>query len=165
MKSEHLVDQQFWSPAGTYRKSQRFVSGSQTTGNNSTENYVAALFKEGLLQWPYSSIYANDPLCIPKVEDHPVLALCYGFQDHELRQNQRRPIQSRRRSPFEFDPYDDSWIQSGLNQVLSDEFIEEEPRIDNIPVSLWMSMIEPALQTLMMYRLGRNRRLNITAKR
>ena len=163
--TESLDDQQPPIHAGTYRRSVHFVRQSHLGDNSTTEQYVAALFREGLLQWPYASRNPADPLCIPEVRDYPVLAVCYGFRDKELRENCKRPNQ---RQPLPFDELDssmESWVQSGIDQVMVDELTGEETRIDDIPVSMWMSVIEPALHTLMTYRLGRSKRLNITTKR
>ena len=149
----------------TYRRRIRFVKHDRSGKNSTTEQYVAALFKEGLLQWPYAAMNQADPLCIPEVRDYPVLAMCYGFNDTELRENCKRPGQRQPAPLDELDPCMESWVQTGINQVMSDGMTGEEIRVDNIPISMWMSVIEPALLTLMTYRFGRSKRLNITAKR
>ena len=149
----------------TYRRRVNFVRKDQYGENSTTEQYVAALFREGLLQWPYASRNRADPLCIPEVRDYPVLAVCYGFRDTELRENCKRPSQRQPAPLDELDPCMESWVQAGIDQVMVDGMTGEETRVDDIPVSMWMSVIEPALHTLMTYRLGRSKRLNITAKR
>ena len=145
---------------GSYTRSMHFVSQTNTCTNNSA--YVAALHHEGLLQWPYSSENT-----LPEVTEHPVLSLCYGFRDQELRENRRKHSTRCQTSPiYQFDQCLDSWVQSGLNHILIDEVTyEDDPIIDNMPVSFWMAVIEPALQALLTYRFGRNKRLNITSKR
>ena len=166
-KTQTMADQQLPLSLGSYRKNALLVSKNNMCSNNSA--YVAALYHEGLLQWPYDTVnkISNhlDSSCLPEVTEHPVLALCYGFRDQELRENSRRPTRCQISPLYQFDIYLDSWVQSGLNHILTDEMVHEEPVVDNMPVSLWMAVIEPALQALLTYRFGRNKRLNITSKR
>lgn len=163
--TESLDDQRTPALAGSYNKTVLFVKKCQPQGNTTNEKYVAALYEEGMLQWPYDSRNPTDPLCVPEVYDHPVLAVCHGFRDKELRENRRRPNQRQQVPPSGADSFADSWIQSGINLVLIDDLTEEEPRVDDIPFSMWLSVIEPALHTIMTYRLGRSSRLNITTRR
>lgn len=126
------------------------------------ERYWLSLYNEGLLESNYviREDHGGKASSILLVHEHPVINICYGFPDSEIRRSKRLGGGSYNNLP-------EVCVLSGINKVLQEDFcVDDEPRIDDIPISIWQEVLEPAIQNLLIMKYSsRTNRTNITKRR
>ena len=101
----------------------------------------------------------NEGLLVPESYDQPMLNICYGFPDDELLHYRRSRHRSYGRSRW-----DDVFATPGVLRVAL-EMDVNEPIVDELPVSLWLSCVEPILPALISLSQMQRRKTNLSKYR
>lgn len=159
----------------TKRIFRKFLSGTKETVEQLTEDekFIFALYNEGLILREH--IYIRDGLqrisnqteesaAVLTIYDHPVLAICFGFTDRELRENSRI---LKNRAMISFYNYSETCpIRAGIDRVLSSSYETDfEAKVGGVPASMWLETYNPIIQLLLMLNRRRGRRSALTKRR
>ena len=101
----------------------------------------------------------NEGLLVPESYDQPMLNICYGFPNDELLHYRRTRHRSYGRSRW-----DDVFATPGVLRVAL-EMDVNEPIVDELPVSLWLSCVEPILPALISLSQMQRRKTNLSKYR
>ena len=89
----------------------------------------------------------------------PVLNVCLGFQDHELKASKRLFYYSY---TYKQSNWDRTLLQSEFAAIASHSY-PEDPIIDGLPATVWLQCVEPTLCIMMSLCRLKHRKSNITS--
>lgn len=136
--------------------------------------FFLALFYEGLLKENIiikESNYKrkNQPVLIILIKyDYPVINICAGFTNVELRQNCRPPKYKQVYYSEPVDTENDGMcrIQVGINRVLFGSDKSDSPtRYDGFPATMWFDVYDPAIEQFLLMKFRARRLKSIFTRR